>query len=75
MAGPILQVVDTVAFVKQQAAVDFDVNNLKLSFPGGIQVKHEGEVRVQGLDRNQILSKLLLVSKPTQDVTARILLR
>ena len=76
MAGPVLQVVDTEAFAKQQAAVDFDVNNLKLSFPGGIQVKHEGEIRVQGRDRNQILSncrvKTLLVLKPAQEVTARI---
>ena len=71
-----LQVVDTVAFAKRQATVDFDVNNLKLSFPEGIQIKHDGEIRLQGRDKNQILSncrnKCLLVLKPAQEVTARI---
>ena len=69
--------VDTVGFAKKVSpAVDFDVNNLKLSFPGGIQVKHGGEARPEGRSLIQILSncrlKSLLVLKPAQDVTARI---
>ncbi len=69
------QVVDTVAFAKRQATVDFDVNNLKLT-KEGMKVKHENEVRLEGRILEKILrnarTKHLLVLKPAKEVTARI---
>ena len=40
-----MQVVDTVSFAKKEPAVDFDVNNLKLT-RSGLEIKHADEIRV-----------------------------
>ena len=70
-----MQVVDTVAFAKKQATVDFDVNNLKIT-KDGVSIKHENEVRLEGRTLDKILRharvKQLLVLKPAREVTARI---
>ena len=70
-----IQVVDTAAFARRQATVDFDVNNLKIT-KDGLSIKHEEEVRLEGRTLNKILRnariKHLLVLKPASEVTARI---
>lgn len=71
-----LQVVDTVAFAKRNPAVDFDVNNLKITQSGVVQLRSRQGQRNEALNLDQILAnvraKQLYVLRPIGQVNSRI---